>query len=207
MITFFQYQSRAYIKSGLVFLLFTVVFSSLNLGLYYLLEPPVTVVTQLPYGLDNFSQWQVISGEWRWQNDHVVQTSGDLSLLVSPLLVEPDKLRVVAALETGAGISFAMQYPHKFTNSHWLLVDETWLRTGFIDTEGVWTTQAQVSLEPKTVVYLTLSLDDEGFNITVNGDEVMTHIPLVYKGQSLGLISKEPSRIHSLLVDRQGHAY
>ena len=116
----------------------------LNFGLYNLLKPPVRLVTQLPFGLNAPEQWDMIQGQWQWQDGIVLQKDNALSLMVAPLRIAPEGLRIVTVLESGAGLSFAMSYPHKLLESHYLMLQKGKLEVGYITPEDQWIIQDQM---------------------------------------------------------------
>lgn len=186
----------------IIFILFAIVLAFINSGLYYLLKPPIKTITQLPYRLEP-NQWDIIKGGWTWKEPHLEQHSSELSLIVSPLNIESEPLRIATTLQPGSGISFAMTFPHKLSESQWLLIKPGSIEVGFISTEEEWITQAKATLEQRSKYDITLMLEDDHYTVVVDGDVFIVKQPLTYKGQFLGFISNAPSRIYGLLVDRQ----
>jgi hypothetical protein len=176
----------------------------LNAGLYNLLEPPVRLVTQLPFGLNTAAQWDRIKGQWQWEDGNVLQKENTLSLMVAPLRIVPQGLRIVTVLESGAGLGFAMQYPHKLTESHYLTIQNGKLEVGYITPDDQWIIQEQLVLEPAETYEIELGLESDQFSLEVNGEQ-LDNIPLMFHGTSLGFISKQPTRFHGLLVDRESY--
>jgi hypothetical protein len=174
----------------------------LNLGLYQLLAPPVRLVTQLPFGLNATRQWDMIQGQWQWQEGIVVQNDNGLSLMVAPLRIAPEGLRIVTVIETGGGLSFSMRYPHKLLESHYFMIQDGKLEVGYITPEDQWIIQAQLALDAAEIYAVQLKLESNHFSLVVNNQQ-LTDVPLNFQGTSLAFISKAPTRIHGLLVDRE----
>jgi hypothetical protein len=208
MITSLKQNHRAYpLKPLLIFILCLALLALLNLGLHTLLEPPTHSVSTLPYSIETSLEWEVIKGNWK-KTDAVIEQQGyDPGLLVSPLRIDPEGIRMVLTLEPGAGIAFAMRNAHQRLESHWLMLTTDSLAAGFMTADSTLVEQAKVTLpESEKPHYITLLILNHHYTVLLDDTRVMAELPLNYSGQSLGFISTGPTRIYGLLIDRQINA-
>ena len=179
----------------------------LNIGLHTLLEPPTQIVSKLPYSIETSIQWEVVSGSWEKTDAIIMHQGSEPGLLVSPLRIDPDGIRIVLTLEPGAGITFAMRNTHKRSESHWLMLNNNSITAGFVTADDTLVEQVKVDLpESEQLHYITLLIQNHHYTVTLDDALLTAELPLKYTGQSLGFISTAPTRIYGLLVDRQVNA-
>jgi hypothetical protein len=190
------------IQKRFSFGLFIFVMAILNLFLYTFFKPPLATVTELPYHVTALNTLSIISGTWEWQ-EGFVQSGNELALAVTPLRIDIQRLRVVVSLDPGSGITFAMTYPHKITESHYLKVFHDRIEAGFVDRENRWVTQFSKAIDlPRENINIILIVKDGYFRIELEGKPLVERLPLNFQGQYQGMMTFFSSRIDGLIFDR-----
>lgn len=183
--------------------LFIAALALLNLGVYTLLKPEQKLMTSLPFSLKEDNGWQVLKGDWSWQQGSLKQLSEDSALMVSPFRLTGQARQIHVQLAPSAGMSFAMQKGSSLKQSQIIYASKTALIAGFIDEKGQLIRQATHPLENNQLddLRISIALKTNSYDVLLNQKLIAQDLTLEYQTGAVAVMAEGPSEVRGLLID------